>query len=244
MGVSPPFLESSSLLMLLAYSLGGYMHIRMGPSFAVISLAGAPPQGDRLRSDDRNPQVFTHTHTCVNLCRRGRMRLMAMLRGGERRTAAMAVPVPLAGQGWAHARRALASASAGMPFAFLQSSSVTFRPATLDGRGQEIVATARSRHPTLFDLIQAVSEVAASEQETLATVADLINSGQVQLCGDAAGAIGEKCQCWHMSPRRNFDKFGRSNKEARDGERKKNGTDVHARCMARSFLVQVHAKCC
>jgi hypothetical protein len=65
----------------------------------------------------------------------------------------------------------------------------------LDDRGQEIAATARSRHPTLLDLIQAVSGVAASEQETLATVADLIDSVQVQLCGDAVEAIGEKCQC-------------------------------------------------
>jgi hypothetical protein len=46
----------------------------------------------------------------------------------------------------------------------------------------------RTRYPTLLDVIQAVSEVAASDQETLATVADLINSGQVRLCGDAAGA--------------------------------------------------------
>jgi hypothetical protein len=48
---------------------------------------------------------------------------------------------------------------------------------------------ARSRCPTLLDLIQAVSEVAASDEETIATVADLINSGQVRLCGDAAGAM-------------------------------------------------------
>jgi hypothetical protein len=33
--------------------------------------------------------------------------------------------------------------------------------------------------PTLLDLIQAVSEVATSDQETLATVVDLINSGTV-----------------------------------------------------------------
>jgi hypothetical protein len=46
----------------------------------------------------------------------------------------------------------------------------------------------RSRYPTLLDLVQAVSEVAASDQETLVTVADLINSGQVRLCGAAAGA--------------------------------------------------------
>jgi hypothetical protein len=41
---------------------------------------------------------------------------------------------------------------------------------------------------TLFDVIQAVSEVAASDQEMLAAVAHLINSGQVRLCGDSAGA--------------------------------------------------------
>jgi hypothetical protein len=40
-----------------------------------------------------------------------------------------------------------------------------------------------------FDLIQAVSEVAANDQELLATVTDLINSGRVRFCGDAAGAI-------------------------------------------------------
>ena len=45
-----------------------------------------------------------------------------------------------------------------------------------------------TRYLTLLDVIQAVSEVAASDQETLATVADLINRGQVRLCGDAAGA--------------------------------------------------------
>jgi hypothetical protein len=45
-----------------------------------------------------------------------------------------------------------------------------------------------TRYPTLLDVIQAVSDVAASDQETLATVADLINSGQVRLCGDTAGA--------------------------------------------------------
>ena len=46
----------------------------------------------------------------------------------------------------------------------------------------------RSRYLTLLDVIQAVSEVAACDQEILATVADLINSGQVRLCGHAAGA--------------------------------------------------------
>jgi hypothetical protein len=47
---------------------------------------------------------------------------------------------------------------------------------------------AGSRNLTLLDLIQAVSEVTANDQEIMATVADLINSGQVRLCGNAAGA--------------------------------------------------------
>ena len=47
---------------------------------------------------------------------------------------------------------------------------------------------ASTRYPTLLDVIQAVREVAASDQDILATVADLINSGRVRLCGDAAGA--------------------------------------------------------
>jgi hypothetical protein len=50
---------------------------------------------------------------------------------------------------------------------------------------------ARTRYPTLLDVIQAVSAVAASDQEILATVAHLINSGQVRLCGDAAGATSD-----------------------------------------------------
>jgi hypothetical protein len=41
---------------------------------------------------------------------------------------------------------------------------------------------------TFLDLIQVVSEVAANDQEVLATIVDLINSGQVRFCGDAAGA--------------------------------------------------------
>jgi hypothetical protein len=48
---------------------------------------------------------------------------------------------------------------------------------------------ARSPSLTLLDVIEAVSEVAASEQEMLATVVDFINSGQVRLCGDFAGAM-------------------------------------------------------
>jgi hypothetical protein len=65
------------------------------------------------------------------------------------------------------------------------------RPTTLDDRGQETLFMGSTRYPTLLDVIQAVSEVAASDQETLATVADLINSGQVRLCGDAAGATSD-----------------------------------------------------
>jgi hypothetical protein len=41
---------------------------------------------------------------------------------------------------------------------------------------------------TLLDLIRAVNEVAVNDRETVAAVAHLINSGQVRLCGAAAGA--------------------------------------------------------
>jgi hypothetical protein len=49
---------------------------------------------------------------------------------------------------------------------------------------------ARSYELTLLDLIQAVSEVAANDQETLATVVDLINnSGRVRPRREAAMAM-------------------------------------------------------
>lgn len=41
---------------------------------------------------------------------------------------------------------------------------------------------------TLLDLVQVISDCAASEAETVATVAYLINSGRVLLCGTFAGA--------------------------------------------------------
>lgn len=52
----------------------------------------------------------------------------------------------------------------------------------------EAFAMARSSNLKLLDLIQAVSEVAVNDQEIMATVADLINSGRVRLCGEASGA--------------------------------------------------------
>jgi hypothetical protein len=42
---------------------------------------------------------------------------------------------------------------------------------------------------TLFDVIQAVCEEAADEQETLATVIHLLASGQVQLSDEAIKAM-------------------------------------------------------
>jgi hypothetical protein len=47
----------------------------------------------------------------------------------------------------------------------------------------------KSRDLTLLDVIQAVSEVAANDQETIATVVHLIASGQVRLCDDAIRAM-------------------------------------------------------
>jgi hypothetical protein len=48
---------------------------------------------------------------------------------------------------------------------------------------------ARSGDLTLLDVIQAVSEVAANDQETVATVIHLITSGQVRLCDSAIRAM-------------------------------------------------------
>lgn len=50
---------------------------------------------------------------------------------------------------------------------------------------------ARSDALTLLDVIQAVHEEAANEQEMLATVVHLITSGQVRLSDDAIKAIRE-----------------------------------------------------
>jgi hypothetical protein len=48
---------------------------------------------------------------------------------------------------------------------------------------------ARTRELTLLDVIQAMSEVAENEQETIATVVHLISSGQVRLCDEAIEAM-------------------------------------------------------
>jgi hypothetical protein len=41
---------------------------------------------------------------------------------------------------------------------------------------------------TLLDLVEAVSDFAKNDEEIVATVAYLINSGKVLLCGNFAGA--------------------------------------------------------
>ena len=47
----------------------------------------------------------------------------------------------------------------------------------------------KSRNLTLLDVIQAVHEEAANDQEVVATVVHLISSGQVRLCDDAIRAM-------------------------------------------------------
>jgi hypothetical protein len=44
------------------------------------------------------------------------------------------------------------------------------------------------RKATLLDLVQSVSDYAKNDDEIIATVAYLINSGKVLLCGNFAGA--------------------------------------------------------
>jgi hypothetical protein len=50
---------------------------------------------------------------------------------------------------------------------------------------------ARSDDVTLLDVMQAVSDVAANEDETLAAIVHLLRSGQVRLSGPAMTAIRE-----------------------------------------------------
>lgn len=45
-----------------------------------------------------------------------------------------------------------------------------------------------ARKITLLDLVLAVSEYARSDDEVVATVVHLVNSGAVRLCGNFAGA--------------------------------------------------------
>ena len=52
----------------------------------------------------------------------------------------------------------------------------------------EETAMATQRQSTLLDLIQSVSDSANNDDEIVATVAYLINSGRVRLCGNFAGA--------------------------------------------------------
>jgi hypothetical protein len=47
----------------------------------------------------------------------------------------------------------------------------------------------RLRGLTLLDVVQAVSEVAMNDEETVATVVHLISSGQVRLSDDALRAM-------------------------------------------------------
>jgi hypothetical protein len=54
---------------------------------------------------------------------------------------------------------------------------------------QEIVPMAKTHELTLLDVIQAVSEVAETDQEIIATVVHLISSGQVRLSDDAINAM-------------------------------------------------------
>jgi hypothetical protein len=58
---------------------------------------------------------------------------------------------------------------------------------------------ARSDVLTLLDVMQAVREAAANEQETLATVVHLLTSGQVRLSDDAIKAIRALSAPTHMA---------------------------------------------
>jgi hypothetical protein len=44
------------------------------------------------------------------------------------------------------------------------------------------------RQTTMLDLVAAVSEIAETEAEVIATVVYMVNSGRVRLCGNFKGA--------------------------------------------------------
>jgi len=49
----------------------------------------------------------------------------------------------------------------------------------------------RTRETTLLELVQAVSSVASSDAEVVATVLHLLRSGRVRLCGSFRGSLLE-----------------------------------------------------
>lgn len=55
-------------------------------------------------------------------------------------------------------------------------------------------------HTTLLNLVQTVSAYAASEDEVVATIVYLINSGKVVLCGNFAGAKIDCSALGHVTP--------------------------------------------
>jgi hypothetical protein len=59
------------------------------------------------------------------------------------------------------------------------------------------------RRSTLLDLFEAVTIYATSDAEIVATVAYLINTGQVRLCGIFAGARIDLAMPAHAAPRSN-----------------------------------------
>jgi len=60
---------------------------------------------------------------------------------------------------------------------------------TVELFAQETIPMVSSDALTLLDVMQAVREAAANEQETLATVVHLISSGQVRLSDEAIRAF-------------------------------------------------------
>jgi len=59
---------------------------------------------------------------------------------------------------------------------------------SLRGTRKEKTTMAAPRKSTLLDLVRTVNAFAANEDEVVATVTYLINSGKVLLCGNFAGA--------------------------------------------------------
>jgi hypothetical protein len=76
-----------------------------------------------------------------------------------------------------------------LPGSQREASWVVWRSATVPPRRQETVPMARADVVTLLDVMQAVREAAANEQETLAAMVHLLTSGQVRLSDEAISGM-------------------------------------------------------
>ena len=85
------------------------------------------------------------------------------------------------------------SIPAAQPLSFPYDVTISRSTIMVTPLTQESGSMASAHSLTLLDVIQAVSEEAANEQEIVATVAHLISSGRVRLSDEAVRAFQDLC---------------------------------------------------